>query len=90
MADLRKHYGVLFNRKSGSIVKTIEANGSALLKLYGMQGNVSATRDYVVFREDGEIVFYCEGKKNDIPTIHRDMEGMDINEICEGLLESLA
>lgn len=90
MADIRKHYGVLFNRKSGKIVKTIECNGIGLLKLYGMQGNVSASRDYVVFcAEDGIIKFYCEGRKNDFPNICIDMEGMNIEEICEGLLEAL-
>lgn len=85
-----KHYGVLFNRKSGSIVKTlVEDYGSAFLKMFAM-GNVSASRDYVVFNaEDGTIVGYYEGKKSDIPNICRDMEGRNIEEICKGLLESL-
>ena len=84
------YYGVLFNRKSGKIVKVISGFSSALLKLYGMQGNVSATRDYVVFNnETGEIVFYCEGKKNDFPTIYRDMEGRNIKEICADLLDAI-
>lgn len=85
-----KFYGVLFNRKSGKIVKTLSGISSALLKLFAMQGNVSSTRDYIVFNGiTGEIVFYCEGKKNDSPTICRDMEGKNINEICAGLLEAL-
>lgn len=85
-----KHYGVLFNRKSGKIVKTlVDEHGSAFLKMFAM-GNVSATRDYVVFNaNDGEIVGYYEGKKNDLPNICRDMEGKNINDICKGLLDGL-
>lgn len=85
-----KYYGVLFNRKSGKIVKTlVDEYGSAFLKMFAM-GNVSATRDYVVFNaESGEIVGYYEGKKNDMPTIHKDMEGMNIEDIAKGLLEDL-
>lgn len=90
MTENRKHYGVLFQRNSGKIVKTLEdANGYALLQFFAM-GNVSATRDYVVFSaETGEIKGYYEGKKNDMPNICRDMEGKNISEICEGLLEAL-
>lgn len=85
-----KFYGVLFNRKSGKIVKTLEGVSSAMLKLFALQGNVSSTRDYVVFNgTTGEIVFYCEGKKNDSPTICKDMEGINIEEICAGLKEAL-
>lgn len=84
-----RHYGVLFNRKSGKIVKTlVHEHGSAFLKMFAM-GNVSASRDYVVFGADGIIVGYYEGKKNDMPTICRDMEGKHIDEIAQGLLESL-
>ena len=75
-----KHYGILFNRKSGKIIKTIEAYSKAMLSLYALQGNVSATRDYVVFNGvTGEISFYCEGKKNDSPTMWRYMEGKNID-----------
>ena len=85
-----KYYGVLFNRKSGKIIKVIEAFSSALLKMYALQGNISATRDYVVFNgTTGEISFYCEGKKNDSPTICRDMEGMNIETLCAGLLDAV-
>lgn len=86
---MKKHFGVLFNRKSGKIIKIIEGQSSALLKLFAMQGNVSSTRDYVVFDEEGTIHFYCEGKKNDMPTIQKDMEGSHIDTIASGLLETL-
>ena len=88
---MKKFYGVLFNRKKGTIVKSLEAYSSAMLKLFGMNNrNVSASRDFVVFdSETGEIAFYCEGKKDDFPTICRDMEGKNIDELCEGLREAL-
>lgn len=89
MTESRKHYGVLFNRKSGKIVKTlVDDHGCALLKMYAM-GNVSPSRDYVVFDTNGEIKGYYEGKKNDMPTIHKDMEGKNIEQLCKGLLASL-
>ena len=88
---MKKFYGVLFNRKTGKIVTSLEGCSSAMLKLFGMNNrNVSATRDFVVFdSETGEIVFYCEGKKNDFPNICRDMEGKNIDDFCEGLLDAM-
>lgn len=75
-----KNYGVLFTRKSGKVVKVLEdKNGSALLKLYAMN-NVSSSRDFIVFGEDGIVVGYFEGKKNDLPNICRDMEGKRVEE----------
>lgn len=65
--------GILFNRKSGKVVKTLTGHAS-LLKLFAMN-NVSATRDYVVFNKDGICEGYFEGKKNDMPTICNDMVG---------------
>ena len=65
--------GILFNRKSGKVVKTLTGH-SSLLKLFAMN-NVSATRDYVVLNADGICEGYFEGKKNDMPTICRDMVG---------------
>lgn len=85
-----KYYGILFQRESGKIVKCIEAYSSAMLSMYALQGNVSATRDYVVFNgTTGDISFYCEGKKNDFPNICRDMEGKNIDELCAGLREAI-
>ncbi len=82
-------YGVLFQRKSGKIVKCIESCSSAMLKMYALN-NTSPTRDFVVFDgATGEISFYCEGKKNDFPTICRDMEGKNIDELCAGLREAM-
>jgi uncharacterized protein YxjI len=87
--NMKNHYGILFNRNKGNIVKTLEGYSSGMMQLWALQGNVSATRDFVIFDEDGEIQFYCEGKKNDMPTVHRDMKGLHIDSICEGLLEAM-
>lgn len=70
--------GILFNRKSGKIVKTLTGHTS-LLKLFAMN-NVSATRDYVIFNTDGVCEGYFEGKKNDMPTICNDMIGKKAEE----------
>lgn len=84
-----KHYGVLFNRKKGTIVKVIvDENGCALLKMAGLNITKSS-QDYVVFDTTGEIKSYFEGKRNDMPNICNDMVGRNIEELCEGLLESL-
>lgn len=75
-----RHYGVLFNRKSGRVVKVlVDEHGSAFLKMFAL-GNVSASRDYIVFNADGVVVGYYEGKKNDMPTICHDMEGKRVEE----------
>lgn len=88
---MTNYFGVLFNRKSGKIVTILEGGASsALLRMFALQGNVSATRDYVIFeKEIGNIVFYCEGKRNNMPNICRDMEGKNIDELCAGLRNSL-
>ena len=83
------YYGVLFNRKSGKIVKTIEAFSSAMLKMYGLN-NTSPSRDYLIFDGDTGIVnFYCEGKKDDFPNICSDMEGKHIDDFCNGLMDAI-
>lgn len=85
-------YGVLFNRNNGNIIKTMESEWTpSMLKMWALQGNVSKTRDYVVFGDDGIITFYCEGKgKDDFPNVCEDMNGKHIDELAEGLLEALA
>lgn len=70
--------GILFNRKSGKVVKMLEGSTS-LLKLFAMN-NVSATRDYVIFDSEGICQGYFEGKKNDLPNICNDMIGKTAEE----------
>ena len=84
------NYAVLFNRKSGKIIKTIEGFSSAMLKMYALNGGVSASRDYLVFNmETGIVSFYCEGRKDDFPNICKDMEGKHIDDFCAGLREAI-
>ncbi len=86
---MKNNYGILFNRKTGKQVKTLEGYVSSLMKMWALNGNVSPSRDFVVFDEDGIISFYCEGQKNDMPKIHKNMEGKHIDTLCKGLLEAL-
>ena len=82
-------YGVLFNRKSGKIIKTIESFSESLLKMYALNGT-SPSRDFLIFDGDTGIVsFYCEGKKNDFPNICEDMVGKHINDFCDGLMDAI-
>lgn len=82
-----KYYGVMFNRKSGKIVTTLEhAFSSAMLTMYGLQ-NTTKTRDFVVFDSNGKIAKYLEG--GDFPKVCKDMEGKHIDTLCKGLLEAV-
>ena len=82
-------YGILFNRKSGKIVRTIEAFSGAMLKMYALN-NTSPSRDFLVCDGDTGIVdFYCEGKKDDFPNICEDMIGKHVDDFCKGLLDAL-
>ena len=82
-------YGILFNRKSGKIVRTIEAFSGAMLKMYGLN-NTSPSRDYLIFDGDtGVVEFYCEGKKDDFPNICDDMIGKSVDDFCAGLREAI-
>lgn len=86
---MKNNYSVLFKRNSGRIEKTMEGLMSSLLKMWGLQGNVPKTCDYVVFDEDGIILAYYEGKGKEMPNICKDMEGLHIDELCKGLLEAV-
>lgn len=83
-----KFYGVKFNRNKGNIILTLEHSTSAMLSMYALQ-NLNSREDMVVFREDGYIVDYFKGKKDDMPKICKDMRGLHINMICGGLLEAM-
>ena len=86
--EIKKYYGIMFNKKSGQIVTTLEHDfSSAMLTMYGLN-NTTKTRDFVVFDSNGIIVKYLEG--GDFPTPCKDMEGMHIDKLCKGLLEAVA
>ena len=75
-----RHYGILFNRKSGKAIKMIEQPyGDALLKMLALNITKSS-QDFIVFSDDGIVTAYFEGKKNDIPTICEDMIGKSVEE----------
>ena len=67
------------NKSLATLKVLFDDYGSALLKMFAM-GNVSSSRDYIVFNEEGVVVGYYEGKKNDMPTICHDMEGKRVEE----------
>jgi len=82
-----KYYGVMFNKKSGKIVTTLEHTfSSAMLTMYGLQ-HTTKTRDFVVFDSNGKIAKYLEG--GDFPKVCKDMEGKNIDCLCNGLLEAV-
>ena len=74
---MEKHYALLFNRKTGKVIKAFEGT-RAQCRLLGMSGRIglTKTRDYVVFDEHGTCIMYLEGKTNDFPTICHDCEGL--------------
>lgn len=78
MEERTTSIGILFNRKSGKVVKAISGYTS-MLRLFAMN-NVSASRDYVILNRKGICEGYFEGKKNDLPTICDDMIGKSYKE----------
>ena len=89
--DSMKYYGVLFNRKSGKIKLTLESIFNVILQGYPLSKGLKSTEDYVVFDStNGEIKFYCEGtKNNNLPTICKDMNGKNIDDLCPELRSAL-
>lgn len=85
-----KHYGVLFNKKSGKIVTTLESLGCGLLSLYALN-HATKTRDFVIFTEEGSIVKYYEGVGNgNCPKTWKEVEGKHIDTLCKGLLQEVS
>lgn len=77
---------VIFNRKSGKIIKTATALGKGLLKMAALNGTTK-TRDALVFSIDTGIVeAYYEGT-GDFPNIST--EHRHIDDYCKGLLEAV-
>lgn len=86
---MKNNYSVLFARKNGEIKTIMEGLASSLLKLWGLQGNVPKSCDYIVFDEDGIILAYYKGQGKNMPDIKKDFEGKHVNEFFEGLLEAV-
>lgn len=66
-------FGILFNRKTGKVVKCLEGR-IPVLKMGAMNG-VSASRDYIVLGKDHLCYGYFEGTKDGFPHICKDMVG---------------
>lgn len=80
---MNKHIGLVFNRKTGNVVKMLENDwGKGMLEMWGLQ-NLTKTVDYVVVSmNSGKIVAYYEGKgRNEFPNICKDMVGRDAVDI---------
>jgi hypothetical protein len=80
---------VIFTRRTGKIVKCLDTlSGYAVLSAYAMQ-NVSPAQDALVFfKNDGKVIRYFEGRKNNIPNMYEDELGY-ADDYCPGLLESV-
>ena len=85
-----KHYGILFNNKSGKIINSLETEcGYALMSFYALN-NTTKTRDFVIFNENGIIVEYYEGRGNgECPKKWKEIEGKHIDNLCKGLFEAI-
>ena len=86
---MKNNYSVLFTRKNGEIKTIMEGLASSLLKLWGLQGNVQKSCDYVVFDEDGIILAYYKGQGKNMPDIKKEFEGKHVDEFFVGLLEGV-
>jgi hypothetical protein len=86
---MKNNYSVLFARKNGEVKTIMEGLASSLLKLWGLQGNVPKSCDYIVFDEDGIILAYYKGQGKNMPDVKKEFEGKHVNEFFEGLLEAV-
>lgn len=82
--SLDTHCLVRFNRRTGKIDTTLEAVGSAQLKLWALS-NCTKTKDIIIFNKtNGNCVMYLEGT-GDFPKIFEEELG-NIESYCPGLL----
>lgn len=78
---------VRFNRNTGRIDTTLEAMGSASLKLWALT-HCPKTKDIIIFNKyNGNVEQYLEGTV-DFPKVFTEELG-HINSYCEGLLETV-
>ena len=87
MRILDEYCLVKFNRKTGKIYVTLEAIGSAQLKLWALH-NCTKTTDIIIFhKETGNCIMYVDGT-DDFPSVFEEELG-NINSYCPGLLEAV-
>ena len=85
---MRTICSVTFTRRTGKIVKCLEAESEGLLKLWALQ-NTTKTRDTILFYKDtGEVLFYVEGAES-FPQVHTDVAGENIEDYCVGMLAAV-
>ena len=84
---LDEHCLVRFSRKTGKIDTTLEALGTAQLKLWALS-HCPKTKDIVIFHKTtGNCIMYLEGTE-DFPKIFEEELG-NIESLCPGLLRAV-
>jgi hypothetical protein len=84
---LEMHCLARFSRKTGRIDTTLEAMGSAMLKMWALN-NCTKTKDIIIFsKETGNVVMYLEGTEG-FPKVFEEELG-NIESYCPGLLASV-
>jgi hypothetical protein len=85
--SLDEHCLVRFNRKTGRIDTTLEAIGSAQLKMWALC-NCTKTKDIIIFnKNNGNCVMYLEGTES-FPKVFEEELG-NIESYCPGLLDAV-
>lgn len=78
---------VRFSKRTGRIDTTLEATGSAQLKLWALH-NCTKTKDIIIFhKETGNCIMCVEGTEG-FPNIFEEELG-NIKSYCPGLLEAV-
>lgn len=81
---------IKFSKKSGRILKVLEANGSALLKLWALQNCTKSTNVVIFVKKSGKITYYAEGTDSGMPHILEDKGQFgNIEELAPGILAAV-
>lgn len=81
---------VRFSKKTGKIDTTLTGTGYGLLNMWGLQ-ETSKSKETIVFtRDTGLIIVHYTGNASGFPDVEWPENDENINDLCEGLLESLA
>ena len=77
-----------FNRRRGNINKSLEGLSEAMLRMWALQ-NTKPSQDTIIFsKEDGRVVCYVEGRKDNFPKVT--YEGLGYaDDYCPGLLAAV-
>lgn len=85
--NIEPHVLIKFSKKTGRVLKVLEANGSALLKLWALQNCSKSTNVVIFIKKSGKIIYCAEGTDSGMPHIIKD-EGQfgNIEDLVPGLL----